>query len=315
MGHRVAVKSAGKCPGRSRQSHYTNHCGNISLKNNLYLLYREGIENVCFYSPAVILEGAIIDIGYHKTSFASWKEWMELCSIDLCSSAVSAELCGFAGCCFYNAWMRCTDGRSPDGAVENDRDAWHLLEIRSALPGKQSGKLYKHWLSERAAGAGDTLSLLESGAAFLLRDAVRDLWRNEASSPALSLNTPFPCCDDLTLLEILAGDDPPDEKVTQMECDQLAKRFAEEHYSDSGIRERAGVLAQSLGQSVAQSWVTDMAGCGSSSVYMAVNSGRTFLISRIERELRGEVKSVVRIVCAGALRYFSEMVKIRMKRA
>ena len=230
---------------------------------------------------------------------------MKECAILRCSEETAGDLCSFGGRCFTLAWRRCTDGRSFAGFVNNDRDAWHLLESRAALPSKGCSKLYKLWLYERSEGEGGRLGLLESGAAMLLRDAVRDLWRKEVSQNSYSLDEPLGG-SELTLGELLHGDISPVDEITERECRALAQIFAGNHFKAADRRERVGLLAQALGVGASQSWVTDMAGCGRSSVYVAVKAGCRVLVSSIKNGLPEEVPSVIHLVSLLALQELSD---------
>jgi hypothetical protein len=145
------------------------------------------------------------------------------------------------------------------------RDVWHLLETRMTAGKNLRGKHYKDWLFCRVRLSKDSpLDVIQGGATLVMREAVRDLLREEAAPGwVLSLSQPLTGSGecDLTFEDILTGGTNPADQTALREYEIIAGAHACDVFKNMTQRERMAVLARKLGLSVACEALEQAAGC------------------------------------------------------
>src|SRR6266496_6002638 len=88
-----------------------------------------------------------------STSLESWLEWKGQCALSKCSESVQTNLAGY-GAPITKKFFHTFD---PDLSIpgESAMDQWHLLESYMHTTSGVTGKRWKDWLFERAAGSSD----------------------------------------------------------------------------------------------------------------------------------------------------------------
>jgi hypothetical protein len=122
----------------------------------------------------------------HFTSEDDWREWERACAVERCAPPHAYALCQFG----LSRFMKCLERYAVqfNASWEMEREqfltqtekAWRLLETHAQVKNNRQGKQYKAWLFARAdLVPEDWLSMMESGASLLMRDAVRGYLRRE----------------------------------------------------------------------------------------------------------------------------------------
>lgn len=122
----------------------------------------------------------------HFTSEDDWREWGRACAVERCAQPHAYALCQFG----LSRFMKCLERYAVqfNASREMEREeffahtekAWLLLETHAQVKSNRQGKQYKAWLFARADMVPeDWLSMMESGASLLMRDAVRGYLRRE----------------------------------------------------------------------------------------------------------------------------------------
>ena len=198
----------------------------------------------------------------------AWMEWKKQCAYDLCADGTKAYLLEYAVARFRKWLERCACAMRVSArqhATMSGRDVWHLLETRMTAGKDLRGKRYKDWLFRRVQLSEDSpLDVIQGGATLVMREAVRDLLRQEAAPGwMLSLGQPLTGQgeEDLMLEDILAGGVNPADEAALREYEAIAGEHACDVFKDMTQRERIAVLARKLGLSLACEDVERAAGC------------------------------------------------------
>lgn len=203
-----------------------------------------------------------------KRATDAWIEWKRRCAYDLCGNEAKAYLREFAVARFRKWLDHCACSMRVSARQHETmpgRDTWHLLETRMTTGRDLRGKHYKDWLFRRVQHSKDSpLDVIQGGATLVMREAVRDLLRQEAAPGWVqSLSQPLSgsaeC--DLVLEDVLAGGANPADLAALREYDTIAVAHAGEVFKDMTHKERMAVLAKKIGLSVACEALERAAGC------------------------------------------------------
>ncbi|MFH0953683.1 MAG: hypothetical protein V1873_05090 [Verrucomicrobiota bacterium] len=231
-----------------------------------------------------------------------WLEWRERCALALCSAGAQSALMGFAAMHFSRLTRHyATRTNAPDQPPQlSGRETWHLFETHLAVRHNREGKRYKDWLFARLAGtADDELDVVAGGAALLMRDVVREHLRNEHSAQGVvSLSAPLAETGSasLTVEDLLPGTIDTADEVAKHEFEHLALGHAGEFFRDMDHREKVAVLAKSLGLSLADPAVEEVAGCRKSVLNTSYRGALERLAADLRRQYEEDDMQSVRIL-------------------
>jgi len=186
--------------------------------------------------------------------------------------------------------------------LPSDDDAWHQFESYAALTQTRQGKRYKDWIFARLRQSNRSpLDTIQSGAALIIRAAVRTYLRKEvASRKTMSLDTPVGDGTN-TLGDLLPG-------TAETETDQLAQQHAERLFNQLSQRERIGLLAKYAGITLEHPDVVAAADCGKSTLNQAVRDFLARLRESVVREYGDEGHNAVMAFTALLLQHLGQQI-------
>ncbi len=249
-------------------------------------------------------------------TLAQWQEWHARCALGRCAPETQSALAGFAGRRTRRYLALYGKGgaeasRSIGGP--DDREAWHGFETYFYLNRTRAGKSYKDWLAARGTEASP--AAIESGAALLLRDVVRERLRREAAPRhARSLQEPLPGADAdpdcaLTLEDLLPSPSDPAGDADRRDLEHLAVRVADAVFHDLSLRERMALLAREHGLSCAHPAALRAAGCGKTVLAKAFHSALRRTADGARRTCPGEPPCVLAALSVAAFAAVNERIR------
>ncbi|MFC1452044.1 hypothetical protein ACFLSJ_01715 [Verrucomicrobiota bacterium] len=221
-----------------------------------------------------------------------WTEWKKECALALCSEQSRSALTRFAHSRFRTYARRyahtvAADAPVLDSGIRPD-EAWHLFEVHLVTRPTTEGKRYKDWIFLRVVHSEEPmLEVIESGASLIMREVVREYLRGECSpAGTVSISEPVWIGEgtNLTLEDLLPGEEDPRDEVTRRECERLARELARRVFADTSDRERVALTAKALGLGLSLPAVLAAAGCRKSVLSETLRS----LIERVAGRARAE---------------------------
>lgn len=198
-----------------------------------------------------------------------WRQWLKRCALGRCDDAVRQDLAAFARARFRHfveLYAHRTNVPAPFLARADPIEAWHCLESYVYLHATRRGQPYKQWLADRARSvdASHCLAAIESGVTLLMRDAVREQLRLEASRASIvSLEATVGTFPDSrwTLADLLPADADPRQEVERREQEEAAAADGATIFRSLDRRARVALLARELGWALSNPHVCAAAGC------------------------------------------------------
>lgn len=235
------------------------------------------------------------------TQAQNWLEWQSQCALALCSTGTQAVLRQFAHRRFryyVRKYLYRTNLKTPTAVSIEEPQSWHLFESHLRLKTTRQGKAYKKWLISRAHCKQEEMVIpsMESGASLIIRNVVREFLRKELS-PRKSISLSRPLRDDLdqpmTMADLLHGKANPANEVEMLEYSELAGTHAGEAFDDMKMRERIALFCRSMGISLTNHVVCEIAGCQKSSLSNAYREAIIRIAANLQRKYKEEdVESV-----------------------
>ncbi len=211
-----------------------------------------------------------------KTKLESWQEWKRKCALKPCSDAAKEDLSSFGGPIIVGLCRKF----DPDLTIpsESNVDRWHLFESYMHLRSGTTGKRWKDWLFEKAAGStDDPATVLEKEAYHCMWTTVLQFCNREGRSKerkvgqeVVSKDAPAsdgpgaPLIGDS--LQIPAWLDPASQ-AEWAELQEIAKTEADRHFAAMKEPPRVALLANALGLSLANPGIERIADRKSSVLY------------------------------------------------
>ena len=212
----------------------------------------------------------------HVTTVEAWQAWRRMCAADLCPADQAAQLREFGRLRFNRHLQRYafrTGHQGPALRVADTANAWHWFETHAQVTATRAGKRYKDWLFLRAEQyPGDWLSLVESGAALMLRDVVREYLRREHAAGFMqSLHRTLHTRDESgsTLADLLPDPQEPLAALQERELAAAAAALAADFLPSLDAREQIALWVRSRGFSLGNPDVQRWARCGRSVLHDA----------------------------------------------
>jgi len=242
------------------------------------------------------------------TTFEHWREWKQLCAIDHCAAETRSALTVFA----YQRWtgyLKALGGEAEHREL-SARDIWHRLETWCVTVSTKNGNAYKDWLFARLdTHMGPPLEIVESGAALLTRDAVRDYLRHEGRGRRPGSRTPEPSLDatvpgtdpKLTYGDMLPGEFDLETQVALREYQRLGGPEAEALYVELSDSERIVLAARSLDLPLSNPTVERLAGRKKSVLCSLYGDIEKKILRRVDARYPNEDENGRRVLAAVAL--------------
>jgi hypothetical protein len=201
-----------------------------------------------------------------------WTSWRRACAADLCPPEHRRALHEFAAR-RAETWLHRSIGRTCLPTVDPARlppaQCWHLLESHLAVNRTRAGKRYKDWIFERSQGAGvERLDAILSGAALILRDAVRAYLHREFSrAGTLSLDQPVAGHETLGLIlgDLLADGNP--DHFERRDLESLARELASSFVETLDAADHILLFARAAGIALSHPAVRTASGLGRSALH------------------------------------------------
>ena len=264
---------------------------------------------------------------HHRTSLESWIEWKRQCALDLCCDVTQDDLAAYGIPIIIGAF-RTFDPDLPipsglDGA-DARRDCWHLFETHMHATSGATGKRWKDWLFEKAAGSRDEpVDVLEKAAYRCMRTAVKRFCIAEGRTKdrldgrvVVSKDEPSGSDPESPAWEesmsASACVDPSSQAAIQ-ELWQIAQKQAESYFEGMERRARIALFADSCDLALDEPEVERAAGRKSSTLYADINRPRRegekqrVRCSRLLDELRTQVERAYPGEDDGALNSLTRM--------
>jgi len=228
-------------------------------------------------------------------------EWKAQCALDLCSGDTQDHLRGFGYRHFRHLARRfanTTNTQDAEVLTPSAAEAWQRFESHLAVKATQEGKRYKDWLFDRTRQSTDpAISVLEGGAALLMRDVVREILRREHSgSGTVSMNAPIVGDGSLSLEDLLPGGISPADDAARREFEDLGRQHAETFIPDMRYREKVAALARALGVPFSHPAVEIAANCRKSMVSLAYRELTERLSAHIAQQYPDDDRESVLLV-------------------
>lgn len=233
---------------------------------------------------------------------AAWEQWRERCAAGRCDEGVRRRLSSFAGRRAGLWWERVGAGHR--FAPPKPDDAWHRFETHLVTSRTRAGRAYKAWLFARAEGLSGVawLDAICGSATLVMRDVVRDWFRREMPLPAaVSLNTPVPGTDGLTLADLISGGENPAAAAAARDLDAAAWRLAAGVFAASERPARVGLCLRALGHPLYGPAAERMARCGKTKLNAAVRKFARALAEDAMRTYGGDGRNVAKDVAMRAM--------------
>lgn len=198
---------------------------------------------------------------------AFWGEWKEKCALGLCGPEAHVALLEFADTRFRRYLNRAVPPSHVDALMQPPRNAWHLFETHLITDSDRCGKSYKQWLFARTGCPAPNNDAIESGAALLMRDVVREFIRRE-HSPAMitSLEGLAASGVETDACQLLPQALTPADETSWRELESLAIAAAMQWLKLISFRERIALLGKAIGLPLSHDSITRIADCGKSSL-------------------------------------------------
>lgn len=251
------------------------------------------------------------------TTEPAWRHWHEQCAIGKCSPHHAATLQQFGRSRFITYINRYASRIGHTGSDLHHADAdhaWHLFETYCQLSTSRNGKHYKDWLLQRAEDPGATswIEAVESGASLLLRDAVRELLRNEHSAAFMTSlhrsvggnpDTPY------SLEELIPDTDDPADRVAEQELSNLAADIAHTCFPRFERRHRIALWARINEIPLSDPRLHKKTRCSKTMLYAAYQESVHLVFAEIHRKLPGEPPNIFSATATFALSHAAKMIE------